>query len=216
MATTGTVALADAGGVVLDLVAAINTNRAWLSEIDGAIGDGDHGINMSKGFTRAGETLAATPGSLGHAFTVLGETLLDGIGGSMGPLYGTFFLDMAAVVTPETTLDAALFSRMLRAGLAGIQDLGSAKPGDKTLLDTLAPACDAFDAAVSGGADFAAALAELSRAAEVGRDSTIGMMARIGRAARLGERSRGVLDAGATSCCLILQSLAAGLVGRLG
>ena len=212
---TGTVALADAGAVVLDLVAAINANRAWLSEIDGAIGDGDHGINMSKGFSRAGETLAAAPGSLGHGFTVLGETLLDGIGGSMGPLYGTFFLDMAAVVSPENDMDAPLFGRMLRAGLGGVQELGSAKRGDKTLLDTLIPAADAFDAAVAGGATFADAMAAMAAAAETGRDATKDMAARIGRAARLGERSRGTIDAGAASCCLILQALASGLAARL-
>ena len=210
-----TVALASTGDLVLELVAAINANRAWLSEIDGAIGDGDHGINMSKGFSRAGEVLASAPGSLGHAFTVLGETLLDGIGGSMGPLYGTFFLDMAGVVAGEPTLDAALFGRMVRAGLAGVQDLGSAKRGDKTLLDTLIPALDAFDGAIAGGAGFAAALATMSAAAEAGRDATKDMVARIGRAARLGERSRGTIDAGAASCCLLIQTLADSLSRRL-
>ena len=212
---TQTVALADAGGVVLDLVAAINANRAWLSEIDGAIGDGDHGINMSKGFSRAGETLASAPGSLGHGFTVLGETLLDGIGGSMGPLYGTFFLDMAGVISAEGAMDAALFGRMLRAGLAGVQDLGAAKRGDKTLLDTLIPATDAFDAGVASGASFADALTAMASAGEAGRDATKDMVARIGRAARLGDRSRGTIDAGAASCSLILSNLADRLTARL-
>lgn len=208
------VALADAGGVVLELVAAINANRAWLSEIDGAIGDGDHGINMSKGFSQAGAALGDAAGGLGPAFSTLGDTLLSGIGGSMGPLYGTFFLDMAAALGDAATLDGALFSRMIRAGLAGVTDLGSAQVGDKTLLDTLVPAIDAFDAAVAGGAGFAAALDAMSEAAAKGRDSTIDLVAKIGRSARLGERSRGVLDAGAASCCLILQTMAAGLKAR--
>ena len=99
------VVLADAGGVVLEMVAAINANRAWLSEIDGAIGDGDHGINMSKGFTQAAAAIGDGAGGLAAAFHTLGDTLLSGIGGSMGPLYGTFFLDMAATLDGATVLD---------------------------------------------------------------------------------------------------------------
>ncbi len=208
------VKLADAGGVVLDLVAAINANRAWLSEIDGAIGDGDHGINMSKGFSRAAEAIGDGREGLAAAFTMLGETLLEGIGGSMGPLYGTFFLDMAGAIAGAATLDAPLFSRMLHAGLAGVQDLGSAKQGDKTLLDTLIPALEAFDAAQQAGRDFAGSLDALSAAAEKGRNATKDMMAHIGRAARLGERSRGTIDAGSASCCLILQTMAGSLRTR--
>lgn len=214
MSGTG-VALGQAGGVVLDLVAAINRQRAWLSEIDGAIGDGDHGNNMSKGFSRAGQAIGEAPGGLGLALATLGETLLEGIGGSMGPLYGTFFLDMAGTLAGAETLDAALFSRLLHAGLAGVQDLGSARRGDKTLLDTLIPAIEAYDAARAEGCSFAACLDALAAAAEQGRDATRDMAARIGRAARLGERSRGTIDAGAASCCLILQTLAASLRRRL-
>jgi len=208
------VVLAQAGGVVLELATAINDNRAWLSEIDGAIGDGDHGINMSKGFSQAAAAIGGADGGLAAAFNTLGDTLLSGIGGSMGPLYGTFFLDMAATISGADVLDAPRFSKMLHAGLAGIQDLGGAKVGDKTLLDTLVPALEAFDAGVAAGASFAEALDALSAAAERGRDSTKQLVAKIGRAARLGERSRGVLDAGAVSCCLILQTLAAGLQKR--
>ena len=210
------VKLADAGGVVLDLVATINGNRAWLSEIDGAIGDGDHGINMSKGFSQAGTSLGSAGGGLAPAFQTLGDTLLSGIGGSMGPLYGSFFLEIAATFGTAEMLDAPLFSRALHAGLVSLEDLGNAKVGDKTLLDTLVPALAAFDAAVAGGDSFAAALDAMSVAAATGRDSTKDLVAKIGRAARLGERSRGVLDAGAASCCLILQTMAASLGKRLG
>jgi dihydroxyacetone kinase phosphoprotein-dependent L subunit len=208
-------ALAEAGPIVAELVAAINANRAWLSEIDGAIGDGDHGVNMSKGFSRAGELIGDAAPGLAPALRTLGETLLEGIGGSMGPLYGTFFLDMAGALAGAETLDAPLFSRMLHAGLDGVQSLGAAKPGDKTMLDTLIPALAAFDAAHGAGADFAASLDALGAAAAAGRDSTRDMVARIGRAARLGERSRGTIDAGAASCCLILQTLARGIATRL-
>lgn len=207
--------LADSGPLVLELVKAINENRALLSEIDGAIGDGDHGINMSKGFSRAGNQMGAAADGLAAALRTLGETLLEGIGGSMGPLYGTFFLDMAAAVGGADLLDAALFSKMLRAGLEGVQGLGAAKPGDKTMLDALLPALAAFDASTARGCGFAASLRALSAAAEEGRDSTRDMVARVGRAARLGERSRGTIDAGAASCCLILTTLAEGVLRRL-
>ncbi len=209
------VRLAGAGGVVLDLVAAINENRAWLSEIDGAIGDGDHGINMSKGFSQAAAAIGTPPGGLAPAFQILGDTLLSGIGGSMGPLYGSFFLELAATLGSAEMLDAPLLARALHAGLASLEDLGSAKLGDKTLLDTLIPALAALDAAVADGASFSASLDAMSAAALQGRDSTKDLVAKIGRAARLGERSRGVLDAGAASCCLILQTMAASLQKRL-
>ena len=210
-----TIDLATAGPVVLDLVAAINANRAYLSEVDGAIGDGDHGINMSKGFSLAATRIGDASAGLAPALNAVGETLLEGIGGSMGPLYGSFFIDLATTLGPADRLDAALFSRALHAGLSGLQEIGSAKPGDKTLLDTLVPALAAFDAARDAGQDFPASLRVLSEAAAAGRDSTRDMVARIGRAARLGERSRGTIDAGAASCCVILQTLAASLAPRL-
>jgi dihydroxyacetone kinase phosphoprotein-dependent L subunit len=198
--------------VVTDLVAALNANRAYLSEIDGAIGDGDHGINMSKGFTAAGERLASAPAArLSGALATLGETLVEGVGGSMGPLYGTFFLSMSEVLGEREKVDGATFLAMLDAGLSAIQEIGSAKVGDKTLLDTLVPARDALAAALEARKPFEAALQEMVAAAEKGRDSTRDMVARVGRASRLGERSRGVLDAGATSCALILSTMAKSL-----
>ena len=210
------VPLSEAGGLVLELVAAINANRAHLSEIDGAIGDGDHGVNMSKGFTRAGAALGASPPPLPQALSVLSDALFEGIGGSMGPLYGSLFSAMAETLDGVTTLDAPLCGRMVRAGLDAVRELGSAKPGDKTMLDALAPAADAFDAALREGKSFAQCLDAMAAAAERGRDATRDMVARVGRASRLGERSRGVVDAGASSCCLILQTIATGLKERLG
>lgn len=203
---------ADAQSVVTDLVAAMNANRAYLSEIDGAIGDGDHGINMSKGFTAAGGRLAASPAPrLSAALGVLGETLVEGVGGSMGPLYGGLFLAMSDALGDRELVDAEAFSAMLDAGLASIREVGSAKVGDKTLLDALVPARDAFVAASKAGKPLATALDEMTSAAEKGRDSTKDMVAKVGRASRLGERSRGVLDAGATSCALILATMAKSL-----
>ncbi len=203
---------AAAQSVVTDLVAAINANRAYLSEIDGAIGDGDHGINMSKGFTAAGERLATSPAPhLSAALAALGEALVEGVGGAMGPLYGGFFLAMSDALGDREVVDAEAFSAMLDAGLTSIREVGSAKVGDKTLLDALVPARDSFAAAWKAGRPFATALEEMTRAAEKGRDSTKDMVAKVGRSSRLGERSRGVLDAGATSCALILATMAKSL-----
>ena len=148
---TQTLTLKQAGPIVLDLVETINANRAYLSEIDGLIGDGDHGINMSKGFTQCGEALRAHPTlpGLAEGLDTLAMTLLEGIGGSMGPLYGSFFMGLAETLSGKETLDAQLFSEALANGVAGVETVGSAKVGDKTLMDTLVPARDAFQHAAA-------------------------------------------------------------------
>ena len=206
-----------AADVVRDLIATINANRAFLSEIDGAIGDGDHGVNMSKGFTGCGARIErmAAPATLPQAFDQLAQALMDDIGGSMGPLYGSLFLAFAETLEPHAELDAALFGQALDAALQSVQEMGDAKVGDKTLVDTLAPARAAYQQALASGASFASCLQAMSEAAEAGKESTRAMQARVGRSARLGPRSIGVLDAGATSCCLILQSMARSLQRRL-
>jgi dihydroxyacetone kinase-like protein len=200
--------------ILRDLAATIQRSAAYLSELDGAVGDGDHGVNMSKGFGMALQRLNANTDVSGVLDT-LGNTLLGEIGGAMGPLYGTFFLDMAAACRDKTDIDADTFGAMLRAGLDGVQDLGGAAAGDKTLLDTLIPAQAQYAAALAEGVPFAEALKRMAMAAEAGRDATLDMVAKIGRASRLGERSRGHVDAGAASCFLILGSMAATLVGGL-
>lgn len=203
----------DQGAILQDLAAVIVANKAWLSEIDGKIGDGDHGSNMAKGFARAADRVAGQTLSLDAALLVLSDVLMSEIGGSMGPLYGLMFEDMAGAIKGHDRIDAEAFSVMLNAGLQGVQAVGNAKVGDKTLIDTLVPAVVAFDAARASG--FGPALDAMTHAAEVGRDSTIDLVAKVGRSARLGERSRGVLDAGATSCCLILTSLGQSVRQRL-
>ena len=201
------------GAIIEDVAAVIVANKAWLSEIDGKIGDGDHGSNMAKGFSRAAERIHRQDMTLDAAMLVLSDVLMGEIGGSMGPLYGTMFEDMATVLRGRDRIDTVTFSAMLNAGLNGVQAIGNAKVGDKTLIDTLAPAIAAFDAAAPQGFD--TALIAMAAAAETGRDSTVDLVAKIGRSARLGERSRGVLDAGATSCCLILTSLGQSVRARL-
>ena len=208
--------LREAGPIVLDMATAIQGAQAFLGEIDGAIGDGDHGINMAKGFRLAAAKLTADPGTLQHGFAVLGDTLLSDIGGSMGPLYGTFFTEMADSLGDADRVDGLSFAAMLHAGVAAVADLGGAKPGDKSLMDVLVPAEQAFAAAQADGKDFGPSLQALRKAAADGFESTRDMVARIGRASRLGERSRGTLDAGAASCSMLLDTLAEGLQARLG
>jgi dihydroxyacetone kinase-like protein len=201
--------------IVLSIADRIVENRAYLSEIDGKIGDGDHGVNMAKGFGMAAERLKGEDKTLGESFELLGSVLMNEIGGSMGPLYGVMFTEFAEQLDGHADIDPKTFSAMLHAGLEGIQSIGSAKVGDKTLLDALVPAIEAFDDAIASGASFSAALDKLVEASETGRDSTINLVAKIGRSSRLGERSLGVLDAGATSCALILKELCASAQGRL-
>jgi dihydroxyacetone kinase-like protein len=209
------VSLLDAGPITLDIARAVVQAQDHLSEIDAATGDGDHGINMAKGFRLVLDRLADRPFDLTQGFATIGDTLLSDIGGSMGPLYGSFFTEMSDTLQGRTQLDRDGFLAMLRAGEAAIVDLGEAKVGDKTLIDVLAPSREAFEQAAAAGDNFATCLAKLRSAAAEGLESTRDMVARLGRASRLGERSRGVLDAGAASCELILRTLADGLTQRL-
>ena len=205
----------DGSAIVADLVSVIVANREYLSEVDGAIGDGDHGINMAKGFAHCGRTIEGRQLTLAEALDELTLSLMEGIGGSMGPLYGSLFIGMADEVRGSEDIDAATFARLLRGGLTSLQDITEAGVGDKCLMDTLIPAVEAFERAQASGRSFSDALDAMKTAASQGRDSTKDLVAKIGRASRLGERSLGVLDAGAVSCCLILTRLADSVQPRL-
>jgi phosphoenolpyruvate---glycerone phosphotransferase subunit DhaL len=194
--------------VVLALVQTIVDNKVYLSEVDGKIGDGDHGINMAKGFNLIKDRLGDKEISLSDGLGLIGKTLMTEIGGSMGPIYGTFFIQMSLKSKNKPETDGPLFGEMLKAARLALEDLGGAKVGDKTLMDAVIPAQEAYQAAVEGGASLPEALKKMEDAAEAGRDSTVDLVAKIGRSARLGERSRGVLDAGATSATLILETFA--------
>ena len=194
--------------VVLALVQTIVDNKAYLSEVDGKIGDGDHGVNMAKGFNLIKERLGDKELSLSEGLGLIGKTLMTEIGGSMGPLYGTFFIQMSLKAKDRPETDARLFGEMLKAARDGLEDIGGAKVGDKTLMDAVIPAQQTYQAAADAGASLQEALKKMADAAEKGKDSTVDLVAKIGRSARLGERSRGVLDAGATSAALILQTFA--------
>ncbi len=193
--------------IVERLVEVIHENRAYLSEIDGKIGDGDHGINMDKGFQLAASRMEDGM-SMSDALRLLGRTLVMEIGGSMGPLYGQMFKAMAKASKEAESVDAEVVHAMLEAACGAIRELGEAKVGDKTLVDTLDPATGAMREAVEAGKELDAALDAMVEAAEAGWKSTEDLVAKIGRSARLGERSRGVLDAGATSCFFMLRAMA--------
>jgi phosphoenolpyruvate---glycerone phosphotransferase subunit DhaL len=201
--------------IVKDLIGVIKKNARDLSRIDGLIGDGDHGINMNKGFMLCEKALEKDSFGFSESLSILGKILLTEIGGSMGPLYGSFFISMAKVSEKEEIITAGIFKEMLNASIIKIQKIGNAKLGDKTLLDTLIPAKNAYFSALDKDMGFSEAIEAMMRAAEKGRDSTIGMVAKIGRAARLGDRSIGFPDAGATSCFLILESFGTSIKGLL-
>ena len=205
----------DAGVIVDQLIHTIQEQRDYLSEIDGKIGDGDHGINMNKGFTMCEEKLKGKTYDLSEGLSILGETLLDDIGGSMGPLYGMLFDEMSMACEDAEDVDADVFGEMITGAVEGIQEISPAQVGDKSLLDTLVPAKEAFVAAKEEGKDFAQCLDAMNEAAEKGWQSTKDLVAKIGRASRLGERSRGVLDAGATSCYFIITTIGNGAKGLL-
>ncbi|GAA0491596.1 dihydroxyacetone kinase subunit L [Paractinoplanes deccanensis] len=174
----------------------IAQEKQRLTELDSAIGDGDHGVNMDRGLTAVVSALEAEPPDSPSALLKkVGMTLISKVGGASGPLYGTAFLRMAAAAG-----DSVELGKVLRAGLDGVTARGKAEPGDKTMVDALTPAV----AVLEGGGS----IEDAARAADEGRDATIPMVARKGRASYLGERSAGHLDPGATSAALLLRAAA--------
>lgn len=203
----------DAEGVRrwLDAFGAVVSERApELSRLDAAIGDGDHGTNMDRGFKAVRErVLAAAAGkTIDQLCKETGMTLLSTVGGAAGPLYGTFFLRMATAAGAASELDAQQLEAALRAGVEGVRQRGKAELGDKTMLDALQPAVDALRGGIAGGQALPAALAAAAGAAEEGCKATIPLLARKGRASYLGERSRDHQDPGATSSAYLIRALA--------
>jgi dihydroxyacetone kinase-like protein len=187
--------------------AEVAENRSYLTKLDGAIGDGDHGTNMDRGMKKALERLQATDGDdIGASLKAVGMALVSSVGGAAGPLYGTFFMQMGQAAAGRSELDLAGFTDAFDAGIQGVIKRGKAEPGDKTMLDALNPALEALREA--DGDDVAAALERAARAAHDGMESTVPMVARKGRASYLGERSAGHQDPGATSSHLLLKSAA--------
>lgn len=184
-------------------------NRMALIELDRAIGDGDHGENLDRGFTAILEKLdAEPPATPGAAFKLAAMTLMSKVGGAAGPLYGTAYLRAATAVGEAAELDASTLVAALAAARDGVVARGKAETGDKTMIDAWTPAVDAATAAAESGAEPAAVLAAAATAAEAGAAATEPLIARKGRASYLGERAIGHRDPGAQSSALILRAAA--------
>jgi dihydroxyacetone kinase-like protein len=190
-------------------------NRAYLSRLDGDIGDGDHGTNMDRGMKKVMEKLDGAGGDdIGATLKAVGMALVSSVGGAAGPLYGTFFMQMGQASAGRSELDVAGLVDAVDAGIQGVQKRGKAEPGDKTMVDALLPALEALREAAAQGGDTADALARAAAASREGMEATIPLVARKGRASYLGERSAGHQDPGATSSHLLLKTAAEAVASR--
>jgi phosphoenolpyruvate---glycerone phosphotransferase subunit DhaL len=184
-------------------------NKEYLTELDSAIGDGDHGINMNRGMQAVVGKLDGVPaGDIGSMFKAVGMALVSSVGGAGGPLYGTLFLQLGAKSAGKSELEPGDWAEMFDAAVDGVVARGKAELEDKTMIDALIPARDAFRTALDEGSSFADALRRSAAAAEDGMKATIPLVARKGRASYLGERSAGHQDPGATSSFLLLKTVA--------
>lgn len=205
----------DGKPILLKMVHIIQNNKTYLGDIDGLIGDGDHGMNMNKGFSIFESKIADRNISFSAGLGELGEILLNEIGGSMGPIYGTIFMSMAETANDAEFIDLSLMSLMMDSALHNLYEIIDARIGDKTIVDVFSPAGIALADSLKNDEGFYQALDAMKIAAREGRDSTKDMIAKFGRSSRLGLRSKGVLDAGATSCCLLLEAVADGIQAML-
>lgn len=188
--------------------ALINDNTDFLTDLDAAIGDADHGTNMARGATAAlGKLDPAAP--LGSMFKSVGMALVSTVGGSAGPLYGTFFMRFGARLGDVEDVSLPTFAAALTAGRDGVVARGKAAVGEKTMIDAMTPAVEAFESHVADGDGPLVAAEAALAAAERGRDATIPLVARKGRASYLGERSAGHQDPGATSTAYLFEALVA-------
>jgi phosphoenolpyruvate---glycerone phosphotransferase subunit DhaL len=189
--------------------AVIDEHAAALTRLDAAIGDGDHGTNMNRGFKAALQRLDGLEAAdFGSVFKAVGMALISKVGGASGPLYGSFYLAVGKDLGDAETAEDGALAAALRAGYEGVVARGKAQLEDKTMLDAWHPALKALDAALAGGSDLGEALDQAERAAEAGMKATIPLVARKGRASYLGERSRDHQDPGATSTHLLVKALA--------
>jgi dihydroxyacetone kinase-like protein len=190
------------------LAGVMREKRDFLTELDAAIGDADHGINMDRGFGRVLEELPSVKEKdLGTILKTVGMTLMSSVGGASGPLYGTFYMKAGMTLDGKKEIDAPDLVVFLKAGVEGILQRGRPKRGDKTLYDVWAPVLDTVEAAIDDGASVKDAVAKAVEAAEKGVQDTIPLQARKGRASYLGERSIGHRDPGAMSSCLMIRAL---------
>lgn len=187
----------------------VTEQRAYLTDLDSAIGDADHGSNLTRGFSAAMDKLdSAPPDTPGPLLKAVGMALVSKVGGASGPLYGTFFLELGKSVGAMGELDATALGEALDRAVDGVTRRGKAEPGDKTMLDALVPASRAFNESAGAGATPSQAARAAADAAAKGRDDTESLVARKGRASYLGERSAGHIDPGAASSAIMLAALA--------
>jgi dihydroxyacetone kinase-like protein len=189
----------------------VSANKEQLTELDAAIGDGDHGINMDRGMSAVLGKLDAADDQqkdIGALLKTVGMTLVSTVGGAGGPLYGTLFMQMGTPLGGKDVIEPEDWLAALDGGVAGVQARGKAEPGDKTMIDALIPGRDALQSALVGGESFTEALRRSADAAGQGMRDTIPLVAKKGRASYLGERSAGHQDPGATSSHLLLEAAA--------
>jgi dihydroxyacetone kinase-like protein len=202
---------------VKEFAATIAKNKEYLTRLDSAIGDADHGINLDRGMRAALAKLDGVSGNdVGNLLKTVGMTLVSTVGGAGGPLYGTLFMQMGTAASGKEELAPEDWAAALEAAITGVQARGKAEPGDKTMVDALLPARDALRAALAGGTPLDEALRRSAGAAEEGMKATIPLVARKGRASYLGERSAGHQDPGATSSYLLLKTAADTLADESG
>ncbi|MFC2777005.1 MAG: dihydroxyacetone kinase subunit DhaL [Pauljensenia sp.] len=195
----------------------VASHRDYLIDLDRAIGDGDHGENMDRGFTAALAALeSAEDADISGVLKTVAKTLMSTVGGAAGPLYGTAFLRASKAAAGGGELDGAGVAAIIAGALEGIQARGKATTGEKTMVDAWSPACEAARAAVAAGGDASAVLEAAETAAEAGARATEPLRATKGRASYLGERSIGHLDPGAVSTSLILRAAARAAAGQEG
>ncbi|PKM94469.1 MAG: dihydroxyacetone kinase subunit L [Firmicutes bacterium HGW-Firmicutes-1] len=185
----------------------LNKNKEYLTELDGAIGDADHGINMARGFNAVVSKVTDEDTDIGLTLKKIGMTLISTVGGASGPLYGTAFMKAGSESLGKTTLDAEEVVKMLTAALNGIKDRGKAVKGEKTMIDAIEPALEAIQVGIEKGASLVQCLELAIEAAEAGIEYTKTVRATKGRASYLGDRSIGHQDPGATSSLIILQAV---------
>jgi dihydroxyacetone kinase-like protein len=196
--------------------AAVSERADYLTQLDAAIGDGDHGINMTRGFAAVGKALAGQSPDLkpGRVLILAGKTLVSTVGGASGPLWGSALRGAGRNLGDAERFDGDALADALDAALAAVVDLGAAAPGDKTMVDALVPANAALRERLAEGASIAEAVDAAADAAEQGAAATVPMQARKGRASYLGERSIGHQDPGATSAALIMRALHSAVAGE--
>jgi dihydroxyacetone kinase-like protein len=186
----------------------VRSERDYLVQLDAAIGDGDHGTNMVRGFEAVVQALdGETQTPPGRLLILAGRTLVSTVGGASGPLWGSALRSGGRVLGDQTSFESGQLVEVLAAALASIKDLGAASLGDKTMVDALEPAIETLRTEVAAGVPLAEALGEAATAAEAGMRATVPLQARKGRASYLGERSIGHQDPGATSTALIIRAL---------